>query len=68
MHWLSLHGLQGKKASCSRNDASSDPGVKPWLTFKELQEFKPLPLIFPILAAKKKGMTTNVTLCTQEID
>ncbi|CAN6857543.1 unnamed protein product, partial [Brassica oleracea] len=61
MHWLSLHGLQGKKASCSRNDASSDPGVKPWLTFKELQEFKPLPLIFPILAAKKKGMTTNVT-------
>ncbi|KAG2270989.1 hypothetical protein Bca52824_065544 [Brassica carinata] len=46
-------GGQGEKPSCSRNDASSDPGVKPWLIFKELQEFKPLPFIFPFLAGKK---------------
>ncbi|WZZ60966.1 hypothetical protein YC2023_061073 [Brassica napus] len=48
-------GGQGEKPSCSRNDASSDPGVKPWLIFKELQEFKPLPFIFPFLAGKKDG-------------
>ena len=53
-------GGQGEKPSCRRNDASSDPGVKPWLTFKELQEFKPLPLIFPFFAGKK-GMTIDIT-------
>lgn len=37
----------------------ADFGVKRWLTFKELQEFKPLPFIFPILAAKE-GMTADV--------